>query len=393
MVEEEIQKKKTLWTDVIKPIFFLLLFTILSWLTISILKEGVRRASGTPYGTSDEDMLQSLMEQFDGKKTKIVKPGPFKIDSINWEKTGVGGLTKEMETIVQRVFLTRLMDKDLFESSGLNHTKGAILYGPPGCGKTRIARALGEIVGGHEIIVINGPEIFDCLVGNSEQKIRKIFEPAKRNPDKLYIIIFDEFDAIAGTRSQTNASGGVESRVVNQLLTEIDGFSQTNNCILFGLTNRLDMIDKALLRPGRFEVHIEIPLPDTTGRYEILQIHSKNLRNKHMIDSNLDWNLVAEITEGYSGADLEAVIRTTFSQKIHKSVDNNNIISSIGKIKSTDVILTFDDFEKSIKAFRKTSKVSGNSNNSKFDIDKFYEMAKNHVTSNKIDHPKVEEID
>ena len=396
MAEEVKEKKSSVWSDIIKPLVFLVIFTILSWLVIATMREALRRAGGSEYGTSDEDMLQSLMEQFEGKKTRIVKDGPLKIDTINWEKTGVGGLTKEMETIVQRVFLTRLMDKELFNSSGLTHTKGVILYGPPGCGKTRIARVLGEIVGGHEIIVINGPEIFDCLVGNSEQKIRRIFEPAKRNPDKLYIIIFDEFDAIAGTRSQTHSSGGVESRVVNQLLTEIDGFSQTNNCVLFGLTNRLDMIDKALLRPGRFEVHIEIPLPDANGRYQILQIHSKRLRDSQMIAHNVDWRVLAEMTDGYSGADIEAIIRMTFSQKIHGSVDNNNITDSIGKIKSSDVVLTFEDFEKSIKGFKKTTKTGGNQQNkqTKFDFDSFYEMAKAQVTSSKpFEQPKVADVD
>jgi vesicle-fusing ATPase len=377
--EEQESKSMSVWANVLKPLMFLLIFTILSWFIIAALREGLRRASGLSHGSSNEDMIQALLEHFENKNKKIVKEGPVKIENINWEVIGLGGLTKQMETIVQRVFLTRLMDKDLYEKSGMSHTKGVVLYGPPGCGKTRMARVLGEIIGGHEITVINGPEIFDPFVGRSEEKVRRLFEPAKRNPDKLYILIFDEFDAIAGTRNHGSSSGGVDSRVVNQLLTEIDGFVQQDNIVCFALTNRLDMIDPALLRPGRFEVHIEVPLPDQEGRGQILLIHSRQLRESNMIDSKMNWDVLAELTEGYSGADLEALIRLAFSSKIHKVVDNENIVQSISHVKTSDIFLTNDDFEEAIRSFKKTKYCNDNKKMNRSDFDRLLDMAQTHI--------------
>ena len=376
--EEQASKQSSLWTNLVKPLLFLTFFTLLSLIIIAAMREGLRRASGLSHSSSNEDMIQALLEHFEGKTKKIVKDGPLRLDNINWEAIGLGGLTKQMETIVQRVFLTRLMDKDLYEKSGMGHTKGVVLYGPPGCGKTRMARVLGEIIGGHEITVINGPEIFDPFVGKSEEKIRRLFEPAKRNPDKLYILIFDEFDAIAGTRSGGSHSGGVDSRVVNQLLTEIDGFVQQDNLVCFALTNRLDMIDPALLRPGRFEVHIEIPLPDVEGRRQVMLIHSKHLRESGMIDPKLNWKVLAELTDGYSGADLEAIIRMTFASKIHQNVDNENIINSISRVKSSDIFLTTEDFEEAIRNFKKT-KYNGGKNMSRNEFDRFLDLAQAHL--------------
>ena len=385
-MDQEVEESKetkamSVWSNIVKPLLFLALFTFLSWMIIAAMREGLKRASGLSHSSSNEDMIQALLEHFEGKNKKVVKEGPVSIDNINWETIGLGGLTKQMETIVKRVFLTRLMDPELYAKSGMMHTRGVVLYGPPGCGKTRMARVLGEIIGGHEITVINGPSIFDCFVGKSEEKIRRLFEPAKRNPDQLHILIFDEFDAIAGTRSRSDHSGGVDARVVNQLLTEIDGFQQYDNIVCFALTNRLDMIDPALLRPGRFEVHVEVPLPDEDGRCQILKIHSKNLRESNMVDPRVDWQLMAELTDGYSGADLEALVRLTFASKIHQSVDNESIINSISKVKPSDIYLNSDDFENAIKEFKKNKYLQNNDKTSKNDFDKLLDLAKSHTKS------------
>lgn len=147
-----------------------------------------------------------------------------------------------------------------------------ILYGPPGTGKTLIARQIAKVLNVHEPKVVNGPEIFDKFVGGSEENIRKLFAEAeieqqqKGDDSDLHVIIFDEIDAICRKRGSTNSGTGVNESVVNQLLSKIDGVESLTNILIIGMTNRLDMIDEALLRPGRFEIHLEIGLPDEKGR-------------------------------------------------------------------------------------------------------------------------------
>jgi vesicle-fusing ATPase len=148
-----------------------------------------------------------------------------------------------------------------------------LLYGPPGTGKTLIARQISKALHCEEPKIVNGPEIFDKYVGGSEKKIRELFEPAEKDmktfgdESKLHIIIFDEIDAICRARGSTGSSGtGVNETVVNQLLSKMDGVDSLNNILVIGMTNRKDMIDEAMLRPGRLEIHLEIGLPDERGR-------------------------------------------------------------------------------------------------------------------------------
>lgn len=142
----------------------------------------------------------------------------------------------------------------------------------------------------HNPQVVNGPEVLSKWVGGSEENIRKLFkeaeeEQAERGDDSdLHIIIFDEIDAICKTRGTASGSTGVNDSVVNQLLSKIDGVDALNNILLIGMTNRLDMIDSALMRPGRLEVHVEIGLPDEAGRQQILRIHTKAMRETNRID-------------------------------------------------------------------------------------------------------------
>jgi vesicle-fusing ATPase len=147
-----------------------------------------------------------------------------------------------------------------------------ILYGPPGTGKTLIARKISQVLNCNEPKVVNGPEIFDKFVGGSEENVRKLFAEAeseqqsKGDDSELHVIIFDEIDAICRKRGSTSGGTGVNESVVNQLLSKIDGVDSLSNILIIGMTNRLDMIDEALLRPGRFEIHLEIGLPDDKGR-------------------------------------------------------------------------------------------------------------------------------
>merc|ERR1719262_1852629 len=164
-----------------------------------------------------------------------------------------------------------------------------LLYGPPGTGKTLLGRQIGKYLNAREPKIINGPEVLNKYVGQSEENIRKLFEDAEKeykqegDASQLHIVIFDEIDAICKTRGTRSDSTGVSDSIVNQLLSKIDGVDALNNILLIGMTNRKDLIDEALLRPGRLEVHVEISLPDEKGRVEILNIHTKSMREKQYL--------------------------------------------------------------------------------------------------------------
>ena len=210
-----------------------------------------------------------------------------------FEELGIGGLDDLLNNIFQRTFASRMLPPDTIDKLNLSHTKGMLLYGPPGTGKTLCARQIGFLLGARTPTHINGPEIFSSPVGESEEAIRSIFKASERewrmqgNKSPLHVIIFDEIDAICKRRDASMASGRsrVHDNVVNQLLTKIDGLQRQNNLLVIGVTNRKDLLDEALLRPGRLEVHVEIGLPDEKGREQILQIYSRDLVKEDMFCS------------------------------------------------------------------------------------------------------------
>ncbi|XP_034716694.1 vesicle-fusing ATPase-like [Etheostoma cragini] len=182
----------------------------------------------------------------------------------NFERMGIGGLDKEFSDIFRRAFASRVFPPDIVEQMGCKHVKGILLFGPPGCGKTLMARQIGKMLNAREPKIVNGPEILNKYVGESEANIRKLFADAEEEQKRLgansslHIIIFDEIDAICKQRGSMAGSTGVHDTVVNQLLSKIDGVEQLNNILVIGMTNRPDLIDDALLRPGRLEVKMEI---------------------------------------------------------------------------------------------------------------------------------------
>ena len=177
---------------------------------------------------------------------------------------GIGGLDKEFNTIFRRAFASRVFPPEVIQQLDMKHVRGILLYGPPGTGKTLMARQIGKMLNAREPKIVNGPQILDKYVGESEANIRKLFAEAEEEEKRLgpnsglHIIIFDELDAICKQRGSSNSGSGVHDTVVNQLLSKIDGVDQLNNILIIGMTNRRDMIDEALLRPGRFEVQLEI---------------------------------------------------------------------------------------------------------------------------------------
>merc|ERR1711991_95372 len=208
-----------------------------------------------------------------------------------------GGCRRQMAQIREMIELP-LRHPTLFKTLGVKPPRGVLLYGPPGSGKTLIARAVANETGAF-FFLINGPEIMSKMAGESESNLRKAFEEAEKNSPA--IIFIDEIDSVAPKRDKTN--GEVERRIVSQMLTLMDGLKPRSNVVVIGATNRPNSIDAALRRFGRFDREIELGIPDTVGRLEILAIHTKNMK----LDEDVDLEMIAGETHGYVGADLAAL--------------------------------------------------------------------------------------
>lgn len=246
---------------------------------------------------------------------------------FKFEDMGIGGLDKEFSAIFRRAFASRIFPPGLIESMGIQHVKGILLFGPPGTGKTLIARRIGKMLNAREPKVINGPEVLNKYVGQSEENIRKLFADAEKeykekgDESGLHIIIFDELDAVCKQRGSGAGGGtGVGDSVVNQLLSKLDGVDQLNNILLIGMTNRMDMIDDALLRPGRLEVHMEISLPDEYGRVQILKIHTSKMRESGNLDPDVNLEELAHLTKNFSGAEISGLVRSATSFALNRHV-------------------------------------------------------------------------
>ncbi|WP_048061379.1 CDC48 family AAA ATPase [Hyperthermus butylicus] len=235
------------------------------------------------------------------------------IPRVTWED--IGDLEEAKEKIREIVELP-MKHPELFEHLGIEPPKGILLYGPPGVGKTLLAKALANEIGAY-FIAINGPEIMSKYYGESEQRLREIFEEAEKNAPS--IIFIDEIDAIAPRREEV--TGEVEKRVVAQLLTLMDGLKERGRVIVIGATNRPDAIDPALRRPGRFDREIEIRPPDKRARKEILQVHVRNMP----LADDVDLDKIAEMTHGYTGADLAALAKEAAMNALRRFIKSGRI--------------------------------------------------------------------
>ncbi len=212
----------------------------------------------------------------------------------------IGGLKEQLKELREAIELP-LKHPDLFEKVGIEPPKGVLLYGPPGCGKTLMAKALANEVNATFIRVI-GSELVRKYIGEGARLVSELFDLAKEKAPT--IIFIDEIDAIGAKRMDETTGGEREvNRTLMQLLAEMDGFDARGNVKIIAATNRPDILDPALLRPGRFDRLIEVPLPDFTGRLEILKVHTKKMNLKEV-----DLKAIAGMTEGASGADLKAIV-------------------------------------------------------------------------------------
>ena len=224
----------------------------------------------------------------------------------------IGGLANEIQRIREMIELP-IKHPELFKRIGIDPPKGVLLHGPPGTGKTLLARAVAFETEAH-FITISGPEIMSKFYGQSEQNLRDIFDDAKKNAPS--IIFIDELDSIAPKRGEV--TGEVERRVVAQLLSLLDGLEGRGEIIVIGATNRVNDIDIALRRPGRFDKEIEIGVPDTDGRYEILQIHTRGMP----LSEDVDLRTLAERIHGFVGADVEALAKEAAMLAIREILPN-----------------------------------------------------------------------
>jgi transitional endoplasmic reticulum ATPase len=241
---------------------------------------------------ADEDFREALKEVRPSALREVL----VQIPNVSWDD--VGGLDSLKEELIEAIEWP-LKHKEAFEHVGISSPKGILLYGPPGTGKTLIAKAVAKMTESN-FIAVKGPELLSKWVGESEKGVREIFRKARQAAP--CIIFFDEIDALVPRRSGADSSH-VSENVVSQILTEIDGLEELHDVLIIGATNRLDIVDEALLRPGRFDRIIEVPKPDARGRKNIFEIHTK----KKPLASDVDIAKLVEITDGFSGAEIAAV--------------------------------------------------------------------------------------
>lgn len=245
------------------------------------------------------------------------------IPNVKWED--IGGL-EEVKKNLQEMILFPIEHPDKFHKFGMQPSKGVLFYGPPGCGKTLLAKAVANECSAN-FISVKGPEMLTMWFGESEANVREIFDKARASAP--CVLFFDELDSIGVARGNSMGdAGGAGDRVMNQLLTEIDGVGSKKNLFFIGATNRPDILDEALLRPGRLDQLIYIPLPDQPSRLSILKA---NLR-KSPIARDVDLNFMGKITEGFSGADLTEICQRAAKAAIRESIQADAKIKAMREL-------------------------------------------------------------
>ena len=295
----------------------------------------------------DADVLDSLeVTENDFKEAlKGIQPSALRevfveTPDVSWADVGGLGETKER---LRETVQWPLDYPEVFEQMDLEAAKGVLLYGPPGTGKTLLAKAVANEAQSN-FISIKGPELLNKFVGESEKGVREVFEKARSNAPT--VVFFDEIDSIAGERGQRMGDSGVGERVVSQLLTELDGLEELEDVVVVATSNRPDLIDSALLRPGRLDRHVHVPVPDEEARRAIFGVHTQH----KPLAYDVDLDELARRTEGYVGADVEAVCREASmaaTREFINSVDPEDAATSVG-----NVLVTMDHFEQALGEVR-----------------------------------------
>ena len=277
------------------------------------------------------DSTEMIVSEESAKAVQVAKEGG--VPSISYED--IGGVRNEISRVREMIELP-LRHPELFKRLGVEAPKGVLLYGPPGTGKTLLAKAVAHETNAN-FYTIGGPEIMSKYYGESEEKLRNIFKNAEEKAPS--IIFIDEIDSIAPKREEV--TGEVERRIVAQLLSLMDGMSTRGKVVVIGATNRINAIDPALRRPGRFDREIEIGVPDKEGRLEILQIHTRGMP----LDKDVDLEKIASKSHGFVGADLQALAKEAAIRALRKVLPEIDLTAeSIPSDTLRKIIVTMDDF-------------------------------------------------
>ena len=292
----------------------------------------------------DAGILESMQvvesdfrEALKGIEPSALREVFVEVPDVSWDS--VGGLEDSQERLRETIQWP-LEYPDVFETMDVEAARGVLLYGPPGTGKTLMAKAVANEAQSN-FISVKGPELLNKYVGESEKGVREVFEKARANAPT--VVFFDEIDSIAGERGQRMGDSGVSERVVSQLLTELDGLEELEDVVVIATTNRPDLIDSALLRPGRLDRHVHVPVPDEDARHSILEVHT---RDKPLAD-DVDLEDLARRTDGYVGADLEALCREASmaaTRGFINSVEPEDAAQSVENVR-----VTADHFEEALE--------------------------------------------
>jgi transitional endoplasmic reticulum ATPase len=294
-----------------------------------------------------EDFLEAL---------KVVEPSALRevfveVPNVKWED--IGGLEDIKQELKESVEWP-IKHPEAFSKMGIKPPKGLLIFGPPGCGKTLLAKAVANESEAN-FISVKGPEILSKWVGESEKAVREIFKKAKQAAP--CVVFFDEVDAVASMRGM-EVGARVGERVLNQLLTEMDGLEELHNVVIIAATNRPDMIDPALLRPGRFDKLLLVQIPDGKAREEIFKVHTRDMP----LDGDVDLKRLTQMTEGYVGADIEALCREAAMLAIRevmreggdintKKVTFNHFMEAMKKIKPSVDKGVKESYERFLKRY------------------------------------------
>jgi len=303
---------------------------------MSVLREVI------PEIDMDEEIPSEVLEQLvvgraamiDGMRN--VEPSQMRevmveVPEVSWED--IGGLNDTKDRLKEMVEWPQKYP-DRFEKMGIEVPKGILMYGMPGTGKTLLAKAVANEANAN-FISIKGPEVFSKYVGESEEAVREIFKKARQVAP--CILFIDEIDSIAPRRGGRSSDSGVGDRVVNQLLTELDGIESLEGVTVIAATNRPDMIDPAIMRPGRVDRNVEVEIPDEEGRRKIFEVHTRDMP----VGDDVDLDELGEMTEGYVGSDIESVCREAGMNALRSDIDSGEA--------------TMEEFEEAIADVRPTA--------------------------------------
>ena len=298
-----------------------------------------------------EVKMEDFMSAYREITPTAMREVAIEVPTVHWNE--VGGLDVVKQELRESVEWP-LKNAEIFGRMGIKPPKGILLFGPPGCGKTMLARAVATESEAN-FIAIKGPEVFSKWVGESEKAIREVFRKARMSAPS--IVFFDEIDSLVPRRGSGYGDSGVTDRVISQLLTEIDGITALQDVVVIAATNRPDMVDPAVLRPGRFDRLIYVPEPSEEARLQILNIHSKGMP----LTKDVNLQELAQLTKGYSGADIESVCREAALYALRKDIsakevafaDFQEALKRIGPSITSDMENWYKSFVKQIRKVQK----------------------------------------